>query len=96
MVGKTEIIEKLKSHKAEIQRKYPVESLGLFGSYARGEETESSDVDILVEFNEPVGIEYIDLILELEKILSKPVDLIIKKNLYVEVKSFVERDIISI
>ena len=93
---KSEVIEKLRAHKADIQKKYPVESLALFGSYAREEESAGSDVDILVEFNAPVGIEYIDLMLELEMILTMPVDLVIKKNLYPEIKPHVDRDMIII
>jgi len=93
---KAEIIELLRKHMPEIKRKYPVKSLALFGSYAREEGSPKSDVDILVEFSEPVGIEYVDLILELESIQSKPVDLVIKRNLYPKVVPFVERDMIAI
>ncbi|WP_414648341.1 nucleotidyltransferase family protein, partial [Dinghuibacter sp.] len=44
------ILEKLRAFKPELQRKYPISSLGVFGSYARGEATEKSDVDVAVEF----------------------------------------------
>lgn len=45
-----EIISILKKHKAELSQKYPIRSLALFGSYARNEQQEGSDIDILVEF----------------------------------------------
>jgi uncharacterized protein len=48
------ILEKLRLHKPELQRKYPISKMGVFGSYARGEATENSDIDIAVELNDVV------------------------------------------
>ncbi len=50
---KEEILQKLKEHKSYIQERYGVEKIGLFGSYARGEATDESDIDIFVRFDEP-------------------------------------------
>jgi predicted nucleotidyltransferase len=50
--------------------------IGIFGSYARGEQTEDSDVDLLVEFSAPVGWEFTDLKRRLEEILGVRVDLV--------------------
>ena len=58
---------------------YPVEKAWLFGSYARGEETENSDIDILVKFNNDADIslfDYIGIKLDLEENLQKSVDLV--------------------
>jgi predicted nucleotidyltransferase len=52
--------------------------IGIVGSYARGEETEESDIDILVDFSEPIGWEVVDLKEYLEDLLSHRVDLISK------------------
>ena len=46
----------LRQHKPDLQKKYPVSKLGVFGSYARGEATENSDIDIAVEINGPMGL----------------------------------------
>ncbi len=43
-------------HKIELKDKFKVKTIGVFGSYVRGEQNRSSDVDILVEFEEPVGL----------------------------------------
>lgn len=59
-----------------MQQEYKVKTIGIFGSYARGEETEESDVDILVEFEEPVGLEFVHLADYLEEILGVKVDLL--------------------
>ncbi len=50
---KEEILQKLKEHKPYIEERYGVEKIGLFGSYARGEATKESDIDIFVRFDEP-------------------------------------------
>ena len=68
----------LRKHKEELRERFGVRSIAIFGSYARGEETELSDVDILVEFEGPIGWEIIGLRDYLEELLGLPVDLITK------------------
>jgi hypothetical protein len=71
-----EIIGLLSDHRAEIQ-KFGVKSLALFGSAARDEAGSKSDVDLLVEFSEPVGLfRFLDLKAYLENLLSCQVDLV--------------------
>jgi len=48
------ILKKLGEHKPELQRKYPVSGIGVFGSYAREEATDQSDIDIVVEIIAPM------------------------------------------
>lgn len=73
-------IEELKkivaSHRTEIEERYHVKSIAIFGSYARNEQSEESDVDILVEFKEPVGLTFIHLADYLEELLGVKVDLL--------------------
>lgn len=71
-----QIRQVLQAHKAQLFGKYPLNSMALFGSYADGTATATSDIDILVEFNKPVGFEFIDLAIDLENILQKRVDLV--------------------
>lgn len=61
-----------------LQKRFKVREIGIVGSYARGEETAESDIDILVDFSEPIGWEVVDLKEYLEDILSHKVDLILK------------------
>ena len=70
--------------------------MALFGSYARNEANEGSDVDILVEFSAPVGFEFIDLAMELEDILQTKVDLIAKKGLKATLLPYVEKNLIYV
>ena len=76
---KETILNYLKKHKQEFQKKYEIESIGLFGSYARDEATESSDIDIFVkmkpDFSKLMGLKY-----QIEEDLLKKVDIIRKHS----------------
>ena len=61
--------------KPALQKKYGVSSIGLFGSVVRNNFTPSSDIDIVVDFDCPIGIEFVDLADYLENKLNKSVDL---------------------
>ena len=56
-----EIKKILRDHKEELKRKFGVKEIGIFGSYVRNEQTEVSDIDILVDFEKPIGWEIVDL-----------------------------------
>ncbi|MDK2781258.1 MAG: uncharacterized protein PWR13_286 [Archaeoglobi archaeon] len=75
------IKEILKNHKEELRRLFGVKERGIFGSYVRGEQTEISDVDILVEFEREIGWEIVDLKEYLEKLLGVKVDLVSKRGI---------------
>ena len=57
------------------RQKYGIVILGVFSSYARGEQKETSDVDILVKVKRPLGLKFITAKLELERLLGLKVDL---------------------
>ncbi|MCS7200114.1 MAG: nucleotidyltransferase family protein [Caldimicrobium sp.] len=71
-----EVKKILQENKDYIRERYGVVIIGIFGSFARGEQTEVSDVDILVELKRPLGFEYLDLWDELETLLNCKVDLL--------------------
>ena len=70
MKTKEEILEILRRAKPELAQKYGVKRLGLFGSYARGEQREDSDVDIVVEVDPSIGLRFVDLAEFLESLLG--------------------------
>ena len=74
-----EIKKELVKHKEEIRKKYGVRILGIFGSYARGEQKEVSDIDILVEIESPIGLKFFELWDDLEAILGVKIDLLTVK-----------------
>lgn len=74
-LAKEDIFERLKRELPYLQEKYGVERIALYGSFARSEQAEKSDVDLLVELAKPLGFEFFELSDYLEKILGRKVDL---------------------
>ncbi len=71
-----EIFKVFRTHRTELIQ-FGVKDLAIFGSVARETATESSDVDILVEFDRPIGLfEFVRLKLTLEKWIGQPIDLV--------------------
>jgi len=71
-----EIAQILKKHRKELEEKYNVKHLKIFGSYAKGKQTENSDLDIIVTFKEvPTFFELLELEEYLEKLLGLKIDL---------------------
>jgi len=66
----------LQEHKEEFAERFKVSRLGIFGSYARGDHDEQSDLDVIVEFTQPVGFEFIHLANRLEDLVGVKVDLL--------------------
>lgn len=66
----------LEENKDEIKDRFGVESIGLFGSCARGEETEESDVDVIVEFKDANFDDFMELVFYLEDLLDRDVDIL--------------------
>ncbi|MBX2889690.1 MAG: nucleotidyltransferase family protein [Saprospiraceae bacterium] len=81
MTTREHILSKLAQAKPALSKNYPIRSMALFGSVSRGEDVSDSDVDILVEFSQPAGMQFIHLAYELERILQKKVDLVSKNGI---------------
>lgn len=80
-------------HRDTLRDKYLVREIGIFGSVARGEQTASSDIDVLVEFSEPVGFfVFLDLEDFLSRMLDRKVDLVTKRALKPAVKDQILKD----
>ncbi len=76
MSTQVELEEHLKRVKPHITEKFRVRRIGYFGSFATGEQTENSDIDLLVEFSETPGWEFFDLQEFLEETLKRKIDLV--------------------
>lgn len=91
------IILILRKNKAALSAKYPISELGLFGSFARGDYHEQSDIDILVDFNGRIdGFEYIRLAHEFEDIFRHKVDMVSRRGIKPQYLPFVERHLIHV
>ena len=97
MLNLEEIEAILKSHRRELEEKFGVKEIGVFGSYVRGEATERSDVDILVDFYEvPSLLGFIELEEYLEDLLGIKVDLVMKSSLKPKIGEHVGRKVIYV
>ncbi len=65
-----------------IAEAYGIDKVYLFGSYARGDATEASDIDFYVELSKPLGLKYCSFFSDIEESVGKSVDIITKDGLY--------------
>lgn len=93
MTTLTDIKETLKINKDRLATKYGLSIIAIFGSYGRGQQTAESDVDILVDFKRPIGVEFIDLADELEGLLKIKVDLVSKNGVRPDYFKQIEREL---
>ena len=82
--------------KPELVEKFHVSSIGLFGSVVRDDYSATSDIDIIVDFSQPIGIEFIDLADYIETKLDKAIDLVSKKGIKPNYLKAIESDIIYV
>ncbi len=91
-----EIKRILEQLKPELAQKFHVQTIGLFGSVVRDDFSPTSDIDIIVDFNQPVGIEFIDLADYIEQRLQKEVDLVSKNGIRDKYYKAIEREIVYV
>ena len=90
---KTQIDPMVRETILSILRKYGASKIAIFGSYARGEEKEDSDIDILVRFNSPKSLfQLVRIEDELKEALQRPVDLITEKSVSPYLTNSIHRD----
>ena len=87
-----EILEILKNHRV-LLKKYKVRKIGLFGSVSRDESVITSDIDLLVDFEEKSFDNFIDLAFELEDLFNKKVDLVTEKGISPYILPYIQNDI---
>lgn len=76
MLTRDKIIHLLQREQAYLASEFGVSKIGLFGSYAKGQPDENSDIDLLVEFDRPIGFRFFDLVDYLETALGRKVDIL--------------------
>lgn len=92
-----EIQQILFVHKDVLRKKYKVKNIGIFGSFARGEQREKSDIDVLVEFTElPDIFLLIDLEDYLKKLTKRKVDIVRKGAVREELKNIIAKEVMYI
>lgn len=96
MINKDNITNILKANKLDLLARYHLKSIGIFGSFTREDFTDDSDIDILIEYEQPIGIEFIDLAEELEKISNLKVDLVSKNGVKPKYLEEIQRDLVYV
>lgn len=91
-----EIQRTLEDCKSVLYEKYPIKSLAIFGSYARKEQNDQSDLDLIVEFKDKIGIRFIDLADDIEKIIGIKVDLVSRGGIKEKYLQAIQSDLIYV
>jgi len=89
-----DIIEILRGHKKEIKKRFGISRIGVFGSFARGEQKETSDVDILAEFEKPTFDNFMNLAFFLEDLFQRKVDLVTPNSLSPYIGPYVKKEMV--
>ncbi len=87
-----EIIEYLRESSDRLRREYGVTRIGVFGSVARGDASEGSDLDVIVDMEDPSFDRYMDLKFDLEDRFGIPVDVVLRDTLKARLRPVVERE----
>ncbi len=97
LMNAEDIVTRLKELKPIIATRYKVREIGLFGSFVRGEQEVSSDIDLLAEFEDKADLfDLIGLALYLEEIFQRQVDLVPKQALRSELRESVLQQVVAI
>lgn len=88
------VIETLRSRETEIRKRFCVKRIGVFGSFARGEQKDTSDVDILVEFEKPTFDNFMNLVFFLVDLFQRKVDLVTPNSLSPYIGPYVKNEVV--
>jgi hypothetical protein len=95
MATSEDILATLREQHASLSRRYPIQRMALFGSWARGDAREDSDVDILVDVDPSIGLRFVELGDELERALGRRVDLVSRRAIKPSLWERIEPELID-
>lgn len=96
MLTRETILEVLRDLKPELVVKYKLRSIALFGSYARGEQTSASDVDVLVDVDPVIGLGFVDLADTIEARLGVKTDVVPSDGVKPRYRAFIQKDLVYV
>lgn len=96
MSPRENILERLRTIKPALQEEFPLRRMALFGSWARNEQTETSDVDILVEVDPSIGLRFTTLAERLESVLEQHVDLVSSRAVKPSLLNQIQAELIDV
>lgn len=96
MKTREEILSVLTKHRGELEARFKVTRLGLFGSYARGEQRADSEVDILVDVDQSIGLEFVSLADRIETLLGIPAEVVSRRAIKPRHLQVIEKELIYV
>ena len=96
MKTKEEIINLLSQQKHEYAEKYKVRSMAIFGSYARGDQGDNSDIDIIVDVDPSIGLEFVTLAESIERLVGQRVELVSLRALKPRQLEYIQPELIYV
>jgi hypothetical protein len=96
MKSKDEVLGLLSRARPQLAQEFGVRRLALFGSYARGDHRQDSDVDILVEVDPAIGLRFVDLAERIEAIVGERVEVVSRRAISAAHWTVIERDILDV
>jgi predicted nucleotidyltransferase len=96
MLNKENIIEKIRELKPFLYQEYKVKEVGLFGSYSQNLQSESSDIDLVIELEKPIGWKIFTLEIFLENIFNRKIDLVTKNALKEQLKDKILNQVVYV
>ena len=96
MKTREEVLNILRQARHDLSSRYPIARITLFGSYARGQQQEDSDIDILIDVDPSIGLRFVTLANELEGLLGQRVELVTSRAIAPKMKSLLEADSIEV
>ena len=94
--SREEILNLLSQNKSNLENRFKVRRMALFGSYARGDQQSESDVDILVDIDASVGLDFVTLAEQIEQLLGLPVELVSRRAIKPSKLKYIEQDLIYV
>ena len=95
MSTRDEIVATLRRERRALSTRYPIRRLALFGSWARGEAREDSDVDVLVDVDSSIGLRFVDLAADIERAVGRRVDLVSRRAIKPSLWARIEPELID-
>ncbi|MBU0480148.1 MAG: nucleotidyltransferase family protein [Proteobacteria bacterium] len=96
MKTREEVIALLTKAKPELEQKYMLKTMALFGSYARNEQNDDSDVDILVEVDPAIGLNFVSLADKIEALLELPTEIVSRRAIKPRAYKYIEQDLLYV
>ncbi len=96
MKSREEVLSILRAARSDLETRYQVTRIALFGSYARGDQREDSDIDVLIDVDPSIGMKLVTLANELENLLGNRVELVTSRAVSPKMKQILEAECIEV